>query len=83
MKPNLNYTALHKHYTLLIWYATKKIISEMSYFRIQSETMKIVPAFICLFLLLTINHTTQAQKITKPRFRVIALAEISGKDLAQ
>ncbi len=40
--------------------------------------MKITPAFICLVLLLTINHTVQAQKVTKPRFRVIALAEIGG-----
>lgn len=40
--------------------------------------MKIIPFLICLFFLLTLNDTTQAQKVTKPRFRVIALAEIGG-----
>jgi type 1 glutamine amidotransferase len=40
--------------------------------------MKQLLAYTCLFLLLNISYTTQAQNVTKPRFRIIALAEIGG-----
>jgi type 1 glutamine amidotransferase len=40
--------------------------------------MKQLLAYTCLFLLLTISYAIQAQNVTKPRFRVIALAEIGG-----
>jgi type 1 glutamine amidotransferase len=40
--------------------------------------MKHLQIFICLSLLLIISYTAQSQNVTKPRFKVIALAEIGG-----